>query len=171
MNFLAPAYLWLLAAIPLVVALHFLRNRRRHQLVSAAFLWQLARDKATEQRRFALWWLLLLQILAIIALAAALAQPVLVGQGVPDRILVIDASASMAARDPDGVRLVKALAAAGDLVGDGGRVALIRAGSDATVLAPLTASEGDLSVALANLEATDASADLDRALELAAGLG
>src|SRR5690625_6953948 len=77
MSFLTPAWLWLLAAIPLVIALHFLRNRRRHQLVSALFLWQVASDQANVRRRFALWWLLLLQILALAALAFALAQPVL----------------------------------------------------------------------------------------------
>lgn len=170
MSFLYPAYLWLLAAIPLVVALHFLRNRRRHQLVSALFLWKQASDQASERRRFALWWLLLLQVLAVAALAAALAQPVLPGRGVPDRVLIVDASASMAAEDPDGVRLVKALAEAGRLVSAGGRVALIRAGSTATVLAPLDASSSDLAVALAGLRAADATADLDGALQLASAV-
>ena len=170
MSFLAPAFLWLLAAIPLVIALHFLRNRRRHQVVSAIFLWQVASEQASVQRRFALWWLLLLQILAIALLALALAQPVLAGQGVPDRVIVIDASASMAAEDPDGVRLVKAVAGASELISEGGRVALIRAGSDATVLTPLTDSQGELSSALAGIQAADARAELDRALELALGL-
>ncbi len=170
MSFLAPGFLWLLAAIPLVIALHFLRNRRRHQVVSAIFLWQVASEQASVQRRFALWWLLLLQILAIALLAVALAQPVLAGRGVPDRVIVIDASASMAARDPDGVRLVKAIAGAGELISEGGRVALIRAGSDATVLTALTDSQSELSAALAGIQAADAQAGLDRALELALGL-
>ena len=170
MSFLAPGFLWLLAAIPLVIALHFLRNRRRHQVVSAIFLWQVASEQASVQRRFALWWLLLLQILAIALLAVALAQPVLAGRGVPDRVIVIDASASMAARDPDGVRLVKAIAGAGELISEGGRVALIRAGSDATVLTALTDSQSELSAALADIRAADAQVGLDRALELALGL-
>ena len=110
MTFLQPAFLWLLAAIPLVIALHFLRNRRRHQLVSALFLWQVATDQANIRRRFSLWWLLLLQILAIAALSFALAQPVLTGQGVADRVLIIDASASMAANDPEGSRISRAVA-------------------------------------------------------------
>ncbi len=170
MNFLQPAFLWLLAAIPLVIALHFLRNRRRQQTVSALFLWQVATDQANIRRRFALWWLLLLQILAILALALALAQPVLEGRGVPDRILIIDASASMAAVDPDGSRISKAVAAAGELIEPGGRVAIIRAGLDATVLAPLTSDSNQLAVALAGITASDAGADLDRALELAESL-
>lgn len=170
MSFLAPAFLWLLAAIPLVIALHFLRNRRRHQVVSALFLWQTASEQSTVRRRFALWWLLLLQILAIALLSLALARPVLEGQGVPDRVIVIDASASMAADDPDGVRLVKAVSGAGELISEGGRVALIRAGSDATVLTPLTDNQSQLATALAGLSAADARAELDRALELALGL-
>lgn len=170
MSFLTPAWLWLLAAIPLVIALHFLRNRRRHQLVSALFLWQVASDQANVRRRFALWWLLLLQILALAALAFALAQPVLLGQGVPDRVIIIDASASMAARDPEGVRLTRAVAAAAELIEPGGRLALVRAGLDATVLLPLTADTGSLSAALAGLQAADAEVDLDRALELASSL-
>src|SRR5690625_3540459 len=170
MSFLTPAWLWLLAAIPLVIALHFLRNRRRHQLVSALFLWQVASDQANVRRRFALWWLLLLQILALAALAFALAQPVLLGQSVPDRVIIIDASASMAARDPEGVRLTRAVAAAAELIEPGGRLALVRAGLDATVLLPLTADTGSLSAALAGLQAADAEVDLDRALELASSL-
>lgn len=170
MSFLQPAFLWLLAAIPLVIALHFLRNRRRHQLVSALFLWQLATDQANIRRRFSLWWLLLLQILALAALAFALAQPVLSGQGVPDRVLIIDASASMAATDPEGSRISRAVAAAARLIEPGGQVAVIRAGLDATVLTPLTADRNVLSAALAGLDPTDAGADLDRALELAASL-
>lgn len=167
MSFLAPGFLWLLAAIPLVIALHFLRNRRRQQVVSAIFLWQVASEQASVQRRFALWWLLLLQILAVVILALALAQPVLAGQGVPDRVIVIDASASMAASDPDGARLVKAVGGASDLIAEGGRVALVRAGYDATVITPLTDSQNELSAALAGIQAADARAELDRALELA----
>ena len=170
MTFLRPEFLWLLATLPLVVLLHFLRNRRRHQLVSALFLWQQASNQASARRRFALWWLLLLQLLAVALLAAALAGPVLVGRGVPDRVLVIDGSASMAARDPDGVRLVKALRIAGELAGDGGRVALVRAGSTATVVTPISAGAQELSVGLAGLVAADASSDLAGAIELAAAL-
>lgn len=167
MSFLAPGFLWLLAAIPLVIALHFLRNRRRHQVVSALFLWQQASNQADVRRRFSLWWLLLLQIVAVIVSALALAQPVLVGRGVPDRVIIIDASASMAATDPDGMRLVKAVSGAAELAAAGGRVALIRAGTDAVVVFPLGADQAEFSRALAGLVASDASADLDRALELA----
>lgn len=170
MSFLAPAFLWLLLAIPPVVLLHFLRNRRRQQTVSALFLWQRATEQISVTRRFALWWLLLLQILAVAILALVLAQPVLTGAGAPDRVIVIDASASMAASDPDGVRLLKAVQVAGELIAEGGRVALVRAGSDPVVLAPLGADAATVATALAGLAAADPDADLAGALQLAAGL-
>lgn len=167
MTFLVPAFLWALLALPLVVVLHFLRNRRRPMTVSALFLWQVASEQARIRRRFAPAWLLLLQLLAVTLLALALAQPVLTGAGRPDLVIVIDASASMAARDSDGVRLDRASDIARQLLSAGDRVALIRAGSDATVLEPLTSDTGQLRAALEQLQAADRSADLARALDLA----
>ncbi len=170
MAFLAPAFLWLLAAVPLVILLHFLRQRRRTAEVSALFLWQQATQPTVERRRFSLWWLLLLQILAVMLTAFVLARPVLVGAGVPDRVAVIDASASMAAQDSEGVRMVRAVAIAAGLASEGGRVALVRAGSDASVLHGLTADTAAVSAALASLEAADAGSDIERAIQLASDL-
>lgn len=170
MIFLAPAFLWLLAALPAVAVLHFLRTRRREQTVSALFLWEEAERHATEKRRFSLHWLLLLQLLAVAMLALLLARPVFTGRGEPDRVLVIDASASMAASDPDGVRLVKALAAAREFTGGRGRTAVIRAGLEPEVMAGLDAGTAELAVALAELRAADAGADLTRAVELGRSL-
>lgn len=167
MIFLSPAFLWLLGLLPAIAALHFLRTRRREQVVSALFLWQEAERQASHRRRFSLHWLLLLQLLAAAALALALARPVLPGKGEPDRILVIDASASMAAHDPDGVRLVKALAAARPYLEGRGRTGVIRAGLEPEVIAGPDASPAERAVALSNLNAADAEADLERAVSLA----
>jgi hypothetical protein len=157
----------LLFGIPLVILLHFVRARKRRQDVSALFLWKRARELANAQRRFAPSWLLLLQI-AFVALASlALSQPNLSFRGPPDRVLVIDASASMAARDSDGVRIDKAIRQAEAMLNQGGRVALIRAGLDATIIQSLTSDRGDLRRALGALRAADRSAELERALELA----
>ena len=170
MTFLAPGFLWLLAALPAVVALHYLKTRRREQPVSALFLWEQAERDASHRRRFSLHWLLLLQLLSVALLALALARPVLAGQGDPDRVLVIDASASMAAEDPDGVRLVKALAAARPYLDGSGRTAVIRAGLEAEVISGPDAAAADRAVALAGLTAADAAADLERAVDLGRSL-
>jgi hypothetical protein len=167
LSFLAPGFLWVLTAVPLVIALHFLNNRRRQQTVSALFLWRAASEQVQVRRRFAPAWLLLLQLLAVTLLALALAQPVLGGAGRPDLVIVIDASASMAARDSDGLRMDKARARARELIAGSGRVALIRAGSDATVLAGLSAARAEVSAALDSLQGADRTAELERGLELA----
>ena len=52
MSFLAPQFLWLLLALPLVVALHFVRSRRKRVDVSALFLWRQAAQLAERRRRF-----------------------------------------------------------------------------------------------------------------------
>ncbi|MEX2534903.1 MAG: VWA domain-containing protein [Trueperaceae bacterium] len=170
LAFLAPQFLWALLALPLVVLLHFLRTRRRPRVVSALFLWRRARQAAESRRRFSPTWLLILQLLFAALAALALARPTISLAGPPDRVLVIDASASMRATDGDGVRLDKARAAAAEFLGGSGRVALIRAGLEASVVAPLVTDRTELRRALATLEAGDHDADLLRAVDLARAL-
>ena len=167
LSFLAPTFLWVLLGIPLVILLHFVRTRKRRQDVSALFLWRRAFELARARRRFSPSWLLLAQLLFIALAALALAQPQLNFEGPPDRVLVVDASASMAARDSDGVRLEKAVRRAGELIARNGRVAVIRAGLDATVVRALTGEAIEARRALEGLVAADREADLVRALALA----
>jgi len=169
-SFGAPQLLWLLAALPLVVLLHFIRARRRKEEVSALFLWARAQELAVRRRRFSPTWLLALQLLFVTALALALAQPSLNLSGAPPRVLVLDASASMAAREPGGTRLAQALEEALALLRDAGEVAVVRAGLGATVAQPLSADHGEVRRALRDIQAVDAGADLARALELARSL-
>jgi hypothetical protein len=164
---LAPQFLWLLLALPVVVALHFIRARRRRRDVAALFLWRQAKELAEARRRFSPSWLLLLQLLFVTLAALALAQPTVRVAGAPERIFVVDASASMAARDSDGVRLEKAVREAEALLTGSSHIAVVRAGLDATVVQPLTDDHGEVRRALRAIEAVDARAELRRALELA----
>lgn len=170
LTFAAPAFLWALAALPVVILLHLARRRRRSREVAGLFLWHRAREVTARRPRPRPTWLLLLQLLAVAALALALARPQLAVSAPPDRVLVIDASASMAARDPDGVRLDKARAAARDLLDAAGRVAVVRMGREAQVVQPFTDDRGRLSSALQELRAADDRAEAGRALELARAL-
>lgn len=174
LTFLSPQFLFLLAALPLVVALHFLRSRRTAVDVSALFLWRRAQQVVARRRRFSPTWLLLAQLLFIGLAAFALARPALLANSEPDRVLIIDASASMAARllPPEGTetRLGAAQAQAAELLTGVSRLALIRAGSEATLLLPLEASLAERQAALAALAVGDASADVGDALALAAAL-
>ncbi len=168
LSFLAPQFLWALAAIPLVVALHFVRARKKRYEVSALFLWRRAQELAQRRRRFSPTLLLLLQLLFVTLAALALAQPALTLRSAPDRVFVIDASASMAAREDGGeTRLEQALSEIDALLSDAGRVAVVRAGLGATVALPLTDDRAALREVLGGLEAADASADPIRALALA----
>lgn len=170
LAFLAPQFLWLLLAIPLVILLHFIRLRRKKQEVAALFLWKRAAELAQQRRRVAPSWLLLLQLLFIMLAALALAQPSLTLAGAPDRIFVIDASASMAARDGGGSRLDQAVDEALALLGESARVAVIRAGLEATVARSLTSDHAAVREALNALVAADEHAELQRGLELARAL-
>ena len=167
LSFLAPQFLWALLAVPVVVLLHFIRARKKRYEVSALFLWKQAQDIAAARRRFSPSLLLLLQLAFVTLAALALAQPSLSLSGPPDRVLIIDASASMAARDPDGVRLAKAVTEAKTLVRGAGRVAVVRAGLGATVVQGLSADLGAVDRALDGVVAADREADLGRALSLA----
>ena len=90
--------------------------------------------------------------------ALALAQPALTLRSAPDRVFVIDASASMAARGDGGeTRLERALSEVDALLGGAGRVAVVRAGLGATVALPLTDDRAALREVLGGLEAADAS--------------
>ena len=167
LSFLAPQFLWALLAIPIVVILHFIRARKKRYDVSALFLWKQAKELAEQRRRFNPSWLLILQLLFVTLAALALSQPSLTMQGPPDRVLIIDASASMAAQDSDGIRLEKAVDEAQSLVRGAGSVALVRAGLEPAIIQPLTGDLAAVTEGLQTLNAVDREADLGRALSLA----
>jgi len=167
LSFAAPAFLWLLTALPVIVLLHFLRSRTRRLEVSALFLWERAREVAERRRRFTPTWSLLLQLLAATLAALALAQPDLRLEGPPDLVVVVDASASMAAVDPEGARMARAREAVLALADEAGRVALVRAGSEPRVALAFSDDRGALQEALDVFTPADRDADLDRALALA----
>ncbi len=170
LTFLAPQFLWTLLAIPVVIVLHFIRARKKRQDVSALFLWKQAKEQAETRRKFSPSWLLALQLAFVTLAALALAQPSLVLTGRPDRILIMDTSASMAATDSEGVRLERAVNEARTLLRGAGRGALIRASSDALVAQPLTNNFSDLETALNALVAVDERGNLERAVSLARSL-
>ncbi|MGH8705620.1 MAG: BatA domain-containing protein, partial [Burkholderiales bacterium] len=122
MSLGAPAALWWLAAIPLVVILYMLRARREPRVVPSVLLWERAsRDLVARlpMRRLERSLLLLLQVLALALIALALARPLLALRGlVGDAIvIVIDTSASMQATDVNPTRLAAAQLEAVDLLG------------------------------------------------------
>ena len=167
LAFLVPQFLWLLLGIPLVIILHFVRARKKRMDVSALFLWKQAKEQAETRKRFSPSWLLALQILAVALAAFALAQPSLMLPSRPDRVLIVDATASMAAKDSDGIRLEKALTKVREVLQDSGRVAILRSGLETTVVQALTDNHSEAFAALQSIQATDEQTDLNRAIDIA----
>ncbi len=176
MSLLSPWGLaWLGLLVPLVL-LYVLKRRRETKVVGSTLLWEQAlRDLRAERpwRRLVPQVALLLQALAIAAGALALARPVGAG-AVPSGAhvaVVVDVSASMAGRTRGERRIDRARALASSLVESlppGGRMMLLEAGSEASVLAPLTSDASTLRRALGQLAVRGASADLEGAVALAA---
>jgi Ca-activated chloride channel homolog len=103
----SPTLLALLALEGVVVVLYFLRAFRRTHQVSTLFLWNgVKSDPQTRAARIArrVDLLLVLQLLAVALLVLALAGPGLRGRAarLSGLAIVLDASASMATRTPDG---------------------------------------------------------------------
>ena len=106
MTWLTPTIALVAAAVtvPLLVLLYFLKLKRREEAVSSTFLWRRAvQDLQVNApfRRIRRNLLLLLQLLAMAAVLAALAGPVLALRPGPCRryVVLIDCSASMQAMD------------------------------------------------------------------------
>ena len=187
MTFLDPAAGILAAGIaaPIVVLLYFLKLRRRPVRVSAVFLWAMAAEDLQVNVPLR-WprasWILLLQLLGLLLLCVAIARPAVssdVGNS-GSVIIMIDASAAMAAEDapgPEGApvsRLARAKRSAREMIdrmalgsasGDGqSRAMVISFAAGAKVETPFTASRAELRRAVDAVEQTDQPADLDAAL-------
>lgn len=164
------------AAVPIV--LHFLRRRRSRSMRWAAMQF-LERAVARRSRQFQLWrWLLLaLRVALVLLIAAALARPTLRGEPSsadsrrPNqlRVLVIDQSASMQVREPNGdVRFQRAREAAltvcrNSLAGDG--FLLVGMGADAEfVVSEISLRADAVAAQIERLEVYDEPCQVDRAL-------
>lgn len=169
---------WLLAFVPGLVALYFLKLRRQDQLVSSTLLWRRTLEDLHVNapfQRLRRSWLLLLQLLVLLGLIAAAWRPRLGGTATRGNgvILLVDRSASMGAREADGTRLDRAkreARAAVSRLGEGDRAALVAFASTTSVVLPLTGDRGQLERAIDALEVTALPTRLDQALELAHSL-
>lgn len=179
MEFLAPAGLALAALSAPLVALYFLRIRRRRVQVSSLLPWhalQQSERLASPFQRFRRHLLLLLQLIALLLIALALSRPAIQGgtEGARSVVLVIDTSASMGATDQKPHRLGVALGEARTVLGTLGpadEVMLVEAGARTQVRVPFTRDEAQVRFALDDLAPTDAEGGLRQAVQLALSLG
>jgi hypothetical protein len=180
LHFGDPKGLLLLAGLVPLVVLYVLKIRRRRQRVSSTWLWATAqRDLLAKHpfRKLIPELPLLLEILALAALALALSRPSTRGGTIDgDHVaIVVDTSASMATRigGPAGAstRIDEARRAAQGVVSQlapGADAIVIEAARDARVVAPLDRDPRRLQAAVASLSAREVEGDLGAAVGLAA---
>jgi hypothetical protein len=178
MGFVAPLALVGLLTVPLIVAFYMLRLRRPRHEVSSTYLWQaLVRDVEANApwQRLRRSLLLLMQLLLAILLAFLVARPFAEHPAslARDVVLVIDASASMAATDvfPDRLGAAKraAIEALADVPSDG-KVSVIAAAETARVVANEATDRGRVGRAIEAIEQSTAEGDMSDALKLAGKL-
>lgn len=121
MHFLNPSAFYLLALIPIVVLLHFLKLRRQRHIVSSVMLWLEAIEDMKANvpfQRLRNSLSLPLQILFLLIVVGGIARPALrqLGGLSEQSIIIIDTSASMEATDIGRTRLDAAKAEALKLI-------------------------------------------------------
>lgn len=175
MRFLSAGALWWLALGAIIIFFYLLKLKRNRRVVPSVFLWQRALEEMEANapfRRLRRSLLLLLQLLALVALAFALARPLVTTRSLASgsTVIVIDSTASMSTRDEDGrSRLDRARELAREMVASlsGERAAVIESSSRVTVRSPLTSDRAALNSAIENVTETDAAGTLADALLLA----
>jgi len=140
MTFRASILLWLLAAVPFVLAFLVARERLRGR-IARRFTSERLRGTPVAARALRPWLLALALALAVVALAGPYAGyrvvPIVAREA--NRVIVIDVSNSMAAEDVGASRLSAAKAIARRLtVAQEGRVALVVFEASPEVESPLT---------------------------------
>lgn len=142
MSFLLPLGLLALLALPIIVLLHFLRERRRRVPTPSLLLWANLpqRVEGERSRRLPLTLLLLLHLLVAALLGVALGGPQIAGALTPDArhtAIILDTSTSMAAIDGGTSRFEQARQRARAIVASaapGDRMTLITAGARAQIV-------------------------------------
>lgn len=172
----SPGGLWLLGLLVPLVVLYILKVRRQRLRVASTWLWAVAqRDLLARSpfKRLVPQVPLFLQLLALALLALAASRPSMRGAAIAgDHVaIVVDTSASMAARTPEGItRMQAARKAALDVLralGPGADAMVVEAAREARIASPLDRDARRLEAAVTRLEAGDVEGNLGRALAIA----
>ncbi|MCX7048373.1 MAG: VWA domain-containing protein [Candidatus Sumerlaeota bacterium] len=180
MNFLNPIALFLGALAALIVLMYLLKLRRKREDFSSTLLWMKSVEDLTANAPFQKLrqnLLMYLQILLLLLLAFALARPTMWlsrKHGV-SRVILLDNTASMNARDGEKglTRLEEAKSKVRELIANmdsTDETMIISFGGTAQVAQPFTSEKGTLSSGLNRVEATDAPARIREAVTMAKGV-
>jgi Ca-activated chloride channel homolog len=177
-TFRAPQILWFLLAVPLAFVF-FLARERRRVAIARRFVSERLRGVANPLRSLRPWLASLTLLGCVIALAGPEAgfRVVPIEQRESNRVIVIDVSLSMDARDVGASRLDAAKAIAKRIIeAQSGRVGLVIFESAAEVVSPLTSDGEAVESLLDSIQAgevsnpgSDVSTALNAALRLVGG--
>lgn len=172
-----PTGFYLLGLLVPLVVLYVLKIRRERRVVASTWLWRAAaRDLSAAHpfRRLTPSLPLILEALAITALAVSLANPFLrsSGLGAERLVVVVDASASMGTREgPSSTRLSLARDAALSVIRSarpGAEIMILAAGREPVLITPFERDRARLENAVARLSVQELEGRLGRSLSMAA---
>lgn len=175
MHLNEPDGLWLLLLVVPLVLLYLIDQRPRRAIVSALWMWQRAALSVTTKTPRWTWLKhlrLILQLLALVALALTASEPTARGRALVEHVaFVLDVSASMQTMGDDKrTRLDAAKLAIGELLANmhpDAETLLITAGSTANVRAPFETDRRRLLERLTSVTVHDVEGRLEPAVELA----
>lgn len=178
MGFLVPAGLAFAAILPGIVALYFLKLRRREREVSSTWLWRpVLRDLQANSlwQRLRVSLLLLLQLLAALALILAASHPFALVRAATasNTVILLDATGAMQATDIAPSRFARAKEEVRSLIGQmpgGARASLILITRSPQILVAQSTNRDALLAALDGAEVTAGDGDAGQAITLAYSL-
>ena len=172
MSFIYPLGLLGLLAIPIIIIIYILRSKYKTKTVSSSFIWK--RSLKYVKRRiplnFIMSLLLILQILTVVAASFAIARPTVKPLKSNEKIVIIDASASMLAENGGVTRFDHAKKLVEESINKASannQITLIVAGENATSVIKRETDKGKLLTALRGIECTMGTANINGALEMA----
>lgn len=184
MNFLIPLGFLGLLGLGVLILIYIIKPNYQQKLVSSTFVWKLSlkyQKKRIPISKLRNLLILICQILILILCAFILAQPAVIKDSVNngnEKVVVIDASASMWATCDDETRFERAvnevIALADDVLDDNGMMSVILAGTEATFVEERVGSENKTQLIdklndllSGETQCTYGSADVDGAMVLA----
>lgn len=178
MSLLAPFALAFAAAIPVVILFYLLKRKRVVKLVSSTLLWQRFLSETQASKPFQKLrhnWLLVLQLALLVLAVLALARPFFTGKARPSqlRVMILDASASMQAKDEAPSRFEKARVEAlkwVDSLRDQDKMVIVQAAANAEVKQSETSEKAALRRAIQACQPMDSPTRLVAALKMAESL-
>ena len=173
MSFLNPAGLWGLLGIPVLILIYIIKPKFQEKLVTSTFIWKLSQ----KYKKKSLPWqitntlLFLVQLITIAAISLILARPVIVTEdGAAEKIVILDASASMQVEGSSGTFFAKAKEQIAELADDMesyGKMTVILAGTKSSILVERSGSEREIKELVQQAECPFGEADLAGAFLLA----